>query len=53
MKHESICATCKAEQAEVGNDNVYVSPSGQKIAVVVGGKSEQAEEVLMCTQPGD
>jgi hypothetical protein len=47
---ESICATCKAEQAEAGSDNVYVSPSGQKIAVVVGGQSEQAEEVLMGTQ---
>jgi hypothetical protein len=50
---ESICATCKAEQAEVGSDNVFVSPSGQKIAVVVGDKSEQAEEVLMGTQPSD
>jgi hypothetical protein len=47
---ESICATCKAEQAKAGSDNVYVSPSGQKIAVVVGGQSGQAEEVLMGTQ---
>jgi hypothetical protein len=50
---ESICATCKAEQAEVSSDNVYISPSGQKIAVVVGEKSEEAEEVLMGTQSVD
>jgi len=50
---ESICATCKAEQAGVGSDNVYVSPSGQKIAVVVGDKSEETEGVLIGTQPGD
>lgn len=50
---ESICATCKAKQAQVSSDNVYVSPSGQKIAVVVGEKSDHAEEVLMGTQSGD
>jgi hypothetical protein len=47
---ESICATCDVQHAEEGGDDIYLSPSGQEIAVVVGDKWQQKEEILVGTQ---
>lgn len=47
---ESICATCDVQHAEEGGDDIYLSPSGQEIAVVVGDKCQQKEEILVGTQ---
>ena len=49
---ESICASCAAEQAEEGGDDIYLSPSGQGIAVVFGDKCQRKEEILVGTQTG-
>jgi hypothetical protein len=38
---ESICATCEQERYQGEQDNNYVSPSGRRVKVVVGGDTQQ------------
>ena len=38
---ESICATCEQEQSQGQQDNDYLSPSGRKVKVEVGGEADQ------------
>jgi hypothetical protein len=38
---ESICAACEQERYQGEQDNVYISPSGRKVKVVVQDEAEQ------------
>lgn len=47
---ESICASCDVQHAEEDGHEIYVSPSGQEIAIVLGDKCQQKEEILVSTK---
>jgi hypothetical protein len=49
---DSICATCDMQHDEVVGDAIYLSPSGQEIAVVVGDKSQEKQEIFVGSQTG-